>query len=91
MLLDYSEAEGFVRAVEKTFDGKHPCELCVKVLTTEHEQQQEKAASPAVEIKGVIAPGFALFTPVFSRMDFASEDSFAERMAAATPDQPPRA
>jgi len=40
MLVKYSEAEGMEVGVGKTFDGKHPCELCVSI--TKNTQTEKK-------------------------------------------------
>lgn len=47
MLVVNARASGFGDAVEKTFDGEHPCGLCKRI---EHGRKSEKkpdAASPA--------------------------------------------
>lgn len=31
MLVSFSQKDGFATALEKTFDGKHPCKLCKAV------------------------------------------------------------
>ena len=34
MLVKYSQAEGVQVGISKTFDGKHPCDLCVSIAKT---------------------------------------------------------
>lgn len=44
MLMTYTQERGLTRGVVETFDGKHPCELCVKASELrENEGKQEPA------------------------------------------------
>jgi hypothetical protein len=41
MLVKYSQAEGVQVGIGKTFDGKHPCDLCVSIAkNTQTEKKQ---------------------------------------------------
>jgi hypothetical protein len=31
MIIDYSKSEGVEASITKTFDGKHPCKLCLSI------------------------------------------------------------
>jgi hypothetical protein len=42
MVRDFSRHESLVSALAKTFDGKHPCKLC---LAIQHGQNSEKKAA----------------------------------------------
>jgi hypothetical protein len=47
MLVKYSEAEGVEVGISKTFDGKHPCSLCLSIAKnkqTEKKQSSQLAA-----------------------------------------------
>jgi hypothetical protein len=46
MLVKYSEAEGVEVGISKTFDGKHPCSLCLSIAK---KQQTEKKQSSQIE------------------------------------------
>lgn len=37
MLINYSSEVGLVEAVDQTFDGQHPCGLCVAIKTAQEE------------------------------------------------------
>jgi hypothetical protein len=41
MLVSYAQQDGFALAIEKTFDGKHPCKIC-KVVKKSGETEQSK-------------------------------------------------
>lgn len=44
MLHDYSRIMAWQTAVEKTFDGSMPCEMCMMVDRAQHEQDQSPPA-----------------------------------------------
>jgi hypothetical protein len=46
MLLDYARHDSLAAAVEKTFDGKHPCPLCLKI---QEGRKQEERKAPALQ------------------------------------------
>lgn len=46
MLVTFSQTENFSTAVEKTFDGKHPCSLCHFVAKAKETQKKQ---SPQVQ------------------------------------------
>jgi len=43
MLIDYSAEVGFVQAVDQTFDGAHPCDLCSAIKTAQNETREMPA------------------------------------------------
>jgi hypothetical protein len=49
MTIDYSQKDPFLVALRKTFDGKHPCQLCH--LISKEKKSEEKKESKQPEIK----------------------------------------
>jgi hypothetical protein len=48
LLVKYSESEGVEVGISKTFDGKHPCDLCLSIAKnkqTEKKQSSQFAAA----------------------------------------------
>ena len=43
MIVDYSRGAGFTVAVEKTFDGQHPCRMCQSIAKTRHSEKKQEA------------------------------------------------
>ena len=93
MLIDYSrKANSLVEAVEMTFDGQHPCKMCVNVIEANKPQQAPPDAThPMPELKAVLpleghpfAPGFAFVTWIALREAAALRNH-------APPVPPPRA
>jgi hypothetical protein len=49
MLTDYARSGSFTEAIEKTFDGKHPCSLCLKVRHGRQEQERQQQKIPSLK------------------------------------------
>lgn len=50
MLHDYTQRTGSVTvAVEQTFDGAHPCELCREIATAKAKEHKENPSTPKVK------------------------------------------
>ncbi len=41
MLVRYSQEVPFLKAVEMTFDGEHPCQLCTMVREGQREEREQ--------------------------------------------------
>lgn len=41
MLRTYSQSDGLVAGVEKTFSGEHPCKMCLKVQAGKKQEEQK--------------------------------------------------
>lgn len=46
MLIDYSEGRTLIEAAEMTFDGEHPCAMCLSLEETRKEEQKDPAPGP---------------------------------------------
>lgn len=98
MLKAYSEEKGFGQAVVETFDGEHPCPLCLKI---QEGREQEAPGKPLSRLKwdgptawlavfGVaMPPGVGGESPVST--GFAPDRALASQWAAMPPTPPPRA
>ena len=43
MVVDYSKSEGVETGVTKTFDGKHPCQLCLSIAKNKEKEGKQTA------------------------------------------------
>jgi hypothetical protein len=43
MVIDYSKTEGVEAGIAKTFDGKHPCSLCLSIAKNKEKQGKQTA------------------------------------------------
>lgn len=50
MLVKYSQAEGVQVGISKTFDGKHPCDLCVSIAKDTQTEKKHGAQLDAAKI-----------------------------------------
>ena len=41
MVIDYSKAEGVEAGISKTFDGKHPCPLCLSIAQYKEKEGKQ--------------------------------------------------
>lgn len=70
MVHDFSRGGSLTQAVEKTFDGKHPCAMCKKIARAKHSEASGEKAPVTVKMDKkaevfVKAPGSELPMPVF--------------------------
>jgi hypothetical protein len=49
MLAEYSRNGSFSEAVEKTFDGKHPCKMCLGIREGRQQEEREQRQLPLVK------------------------------------------
>ena len=93
MLVDFSSKSSLSEAVEKTFDGDHPCALCKVVKTSKSDEEKKPLLKSEMKME-VILPApvkvpFPRGTAVVFRVTEYS-GTFAE-VCLALPKQPPRA
>jgi hypothetical protein len=64
MLVKYSESDGVEVGISKTFDGKHPCDLCLSIAKKKQTEKKEGAQLDGAKIY-LLAPAerWALHPP----------------------------
>ena len=50
MLVKYSESEGVEVGISKTFDGKHPCSLCLSIAKNKQTEKKQSSQLAAAKI-----------------------------------------
>lgn len=65
MVVEYTAREGVVAGIEKTFDGRHPCSLCIVVSSGQladkgDGKQTPKLMGKLVKLESVLLPGVEL-------------------------------
>jgi hypothetical protein len=89
MVVEYSQKAGLQEGVSQTFDGDHPCPLCLKVQTAKKEEQ--KAPATVVDAKKKSDPfslGLAVVLPFHVR-NTLSWPRAGDLHNAARSDRPP--
>ena len=92
MLVSYSQEGTIAEAVEKTFDGAHPCKLC-KVIDAgqeaERQSENDRATSDMKITWFLVDSPRELWAPAESKLPAAADDLNFLRFAAP-PHVPPR-
>lgn len=51
MLHDYSKTQSVLTAVKYTFDGTHPCSMCLKIDESRQQEQKEPTTIPTSHLE----------------------------------------
>jgi hypothetical protein len=91
MVIDYSKEAPISIAVSKTFDGKHPCNLCKLVKSGKASEKRQEA----IKVKSKIdfwMPLQSFIDPSldFAQIDFIAFDSSFKTRGDRPPVPPPR-
>jgi hypothetical protein len=90
MMASYSERSTFKVALEKTFDGKHPCCLCKAIAAA---KKSEKKNEFALQTQKLEFPPFKENVVLIAPSQFEllpQKNSFAESFLQKPPTPPPR-
>ena len=88
MVVNYSRDASFGEALAKTFDGKHPCNVCKVVEKGKHSERKQDVQKPVVKLEfAVAAAPLALFPP--TTFDLSSPRDGPVLSRCDTPPLPP--
>lgn len=93
MLVDFSSRSSLSEAVEKTFDGEHPCALCKVVRKSKSEEEKKPLLKSEMKMEVILPAPVKLPFPRSTELEFRVTEysgAFAE-VCLAVPLQPPRA
>jgi hypothetical protein len=90
MMVSYSERESVVVALEKTFDGAHPCVLCKVVKSGRYGEQREPVAKTILKLDAVLAPVVKLPTLHAVECEYAESPCTVAARTSAPPSPPPQ-
>jgi len=91
MVINYSQHCSLVKAVEQTFDGAHPCDLCKRINKAKdaEKKQDNQRSTPKADLICVVRQ-FAPLSP-FIPVDYSEQASFLVDGLQKPPSPPPRA
>ena len=91
MVINYSQHCSFVKAVEQTFDGSHPCDLCKRISKAKDAEKtpDNQRGTPKADLICVVRQ-FALLSP-FRPVAYSELESFLVDGSQQPPVPPPRA
>jgi hypothetical protein len=91
MVINYSQHCSFVRAVEQTFDGSHPCGLCKRISKAKDtEKKPDNQRSTAKTDLICVVRQFAL-VPRFRPVAYSERAGLLVGGSKQPPSPPPRA
>ena len=91
MLVDYSRNGALTEAVEKTFDGRHPCRICTEIQKGQGSEKKHEALQPLkkIELFDQLVADFVFLSA--SSVSLTISDSFSVVRSHAPLVPPPRA
>jgi len=66
MLAEFSKQESLPAAISKTFDGQHPCPMCLKIRAGRQQEERQPKNAPLTKIERL--PDWTVNSQVF--LDF---------------------
>jgi hypothetical protein len=91
MVINYSQHCSFVKAVEQTFDGSHPCDLCKRISKAKDAEKKpdNQRSTPKADLICVVRQ-FALVPPL-RPVAYSEPAGFLVGGSKQPPFPPPRA
>ena len=93
MLVDFTAKGSFSEAVNKTFDGEHPCEMCKAVKKSKREEDKKPQLKSEMKMEVALPVPVKVPFPRSTELVFSVTGytvTFSE-VHLAVPMQPPRA
>lgn len=90
MVVNYAQTEESIpAALEKTFDGNHPCALCVAVKEGRGEEKKQEIAKTLVKLEAVLSIRIPVKQPEAEGCEYQIVSESAERLAFPPLSPPP--
>jgi hypothetical protein len=89
MVISYAKEESLVGALEKTFSGENPCQLCHAVKEGQSEEKKQEISKALVKVDAILAGTMQLPLPVESQWCFDTPARLAAARSLAPPTPPP--
>jgi hypothetical protein len=91
MLVDNLATTSFSAALQRTFDGKHPCALCKAVAEGKKSEKKADTLLRLKKFEGMRASVALALSPPASFPPIAAPNASLEAFSHAPPTPPPRA
>jgi hypothetical protein len=91
MIVEYSHEGAVTTAVEKTFDGRHPCAICKAIQTRQQSEKKHEALQLVKKIELFDQQVAELVFPRSVSLPVMDPDTFGVARMDAPPVPPPRA
>jgi hypothetical protein len=90
MTINFSRTDALDTAIEKTFDGQHPCNLCHFVAEGKKSERTKETLKPATKLELISSTSFVLPAPREHEIELAVFLLSAHSRADTPPSPPPR-
>jgi hypothetical protein len=90
MIVEYSHSAPVAEAVEKTFDGRHPCPICKEIQKNQQSEKKHEALQLVKKIELFDEPMTQFVFPSAVSLSLTISDSLVVARADAPPLPPPR-
>jgi len=90
MLADNLTTTSFSAAIQRTFDGKHPCALCKTVAEGSKSEKESELLQPLKKFEGVSQASAIVVSPLASFPRIEARATFFETLTYAPLEPPPR-
>ena len=90
MIVDYSRNGALTEAVQKTFDGRHPCAICTEIQKSRRSEKKHEALQLVKKIELFDQQIAAWVFPSASSLSLTVSDSFSDARSHAPSVPPPR-
>ena len=91
MLVDNLKTTSLSAALQRTFDGKHPCVLCKAVAEGQKSEKKSDTILPLKKFEGVSQVVTIIVSPPAAYPMVPARATFFESLPHAPPTPPPRA
>jgi hypothetical protein len=91
MVMDFSRKDSLPVAIEKAFDGEHPCYLCKSVSKGRGEEQKQQVAKLPTHFEAVLTGQFVLPQPSEAAWNYPTLSRKVSARTLAPPTPPPLA
>ena len=91
MLVDNLATTSFSAALQRTFDGKHPCALCKAITEGKKSERKADTLLRLKKFEGLSAPVVITLSPLASFPWMGAPSATLEMVSHAPPTPPPRA
>src|SRR5262245_18723158 len=91
MLMDNLQTSSLAQAVGRTFDGKHPCNLCKQIVKGKRTEKKSEMRVDWKKLEFSYAPSIFVFNPPSFSWEVRAPDDLAVPLSHAPPVPPPKA
>ena len=91
MIVERTGGQSFSQAVQTTFDGEHPCDLCKRISDGKQGERQPEKSPPSLKADLLCERRIIAIAPPSVPMIFPSSPAVGTPRAECPPVPPPRA